>query len=200
MKRRTIKLGKRPAALFLFLCVLLAGCGKQEPEILLEEAQVAEETVSPSPVSPGPEEPAYVWADIVGEIRSPGVYRLESGARIYELVEKAGGFTEEAAPMSVNQARVIQDGEQIRILSRREYEAGAQTAGTAEAAEAPLVNINTATEEELNALTGIGPSKAAAIAAYREENGPFASIEELMEVSGIGEKTFEQLRDEITVS
>lgn len=211
MKDNSLQIQKRLSALFLFLFlgVCAPGCGREEPEILLEDTEISGEAGAEGDRADASEEadvgesgePEEIWVDIAGEVQSPGVYRLESGARLYELVEAAGGFTEAAAPVSVNQARILQDGEQVRILSQEEYQAGVephQAQGTEETAS--VININTATEEELTGLDGIGPSKAAAIVAYREEQGAFGQIEEITKVNGIGQSTFEKIKEKITVS
>lgn len=208
-----MKTGTKAALLLALVLTLPAACSQKEPVVLLEQEETPEEAPGEiagetpegeeaaseaQPPSEMAEEP--IWVDICGEVQSPGVYEMKRGQRLYELVEKAGGFTEDAAAMSVNQARLLEDGEQIVILDQETYE----TAGPGEGAapgeqEGGKINLNTAKAEELMELTGIGPSKAEAILAYREEKGGFSSIEEITEVSGIGASTFEKIKDDITV-
>lgn len=220
-------LKKRWGILTLAISLLgMPGCHFREPQVLLEgnmtaeeppQNEVAEEARSEKYDSPDKMPDSKddfredftaeetIWVDICGEIQKPGVYEMPAGARLYQLVEKAGGFTENAVPMSVNQARVLQDGEQIRILDTAGYEkAGAEETAFPEEGDTgqsgKKVDLNHATEKELMTLKGIGAAKAAAIAAYRQEHGAFSGIEEITKVEGIGDGTFAQIKDNITVS
>ncbi len=152
-------------------------------------------------------EPDEICVYICGAVMQPGVYQVQDQIRLYELVDLAGGLREDAAYDSVNLAQTVSDGEMIRIPTAEEAEAGVGTAGsvdgtgnagTAETAGGK-VNINTAGADELMSLNGIGEVKAAAIVAYREEHGFFQSTEEIMEVSGIGEGTYDKIKEEITI-
>lgn len=138
---------------------------------------------------------------VCGAVSEPGIYELDEGARLYEAVEAAGGMTEEASADSVNLARAVSDGEQIYIPTSEETEAQGIMPGT-DGGVSPAqkkVNINTASAEELMTLTGIGEAKAESIIRYREENGRFQNIEELMEISGIKEGVFEKIKDDIII-
>lgn len=166
--------------------------------------------------------PAEIYVHICGAVRKPGVYRLETGSRIYEGVEAAGGFCEDACEDFLNLALPMQDGQRIVIPTEEEAQiakedAAYQETWLSQAAEMGVdaaigdadgnssqradgrININTATEQELGSISGIGAGKAAAVIQYREENGSFASIEDIMKVSGIKEGTFEKIKDKITV-
>ena len=149
-------------------------------------------------------EPAFV-VHVCGEVVNPGIYELPAGSRIYEAVKAAGGFTENAAEESVNLASPIEDGVQIRIYSKEEAETLAAGAAPFDGFEAsgegkePVVNLNTATKEELMTLSGIGESRAEDIIRYREENGGFQNIEDIMKVSGIKDAAFQKIKDRITV-
>ena len=146
---------------------------------------------------------------VSGAVASPGVYELEEGARVRDAVEAAGGFAAEASQESVNLARKVSDGEQIFVLTVEEFEAspsssspssGSSDAGAqASSGAGGLVNINTAGLEALDSLPGVGPATAQAILDEREANGPFASIEDIQRVSGIGEKKYEKLKGSICV-
>jgi competence protein ComEA len=159
--------------------------------------------ISPSEVEI-PEEKMVVY--VCGAVINPGVYELENGSRVYQVVEAAGGFTEDAATEAVNQARKLSDEEEIYIPTKEET---AQTGLTAweensQSSEAELrsdgkVNLNTADLEQLMTLSGIGQTRAEAILAYREEHGSFSSVEEIMNVQGIKEGTFSKIKDEIVV-
>ena len=149
-------------------------------------------------------DPAFV-VHVCGEVANPGIYELPAGSRIYEAVKAAGGFTENAAEESVNLASPIEDGVQIRIYSKDEAETLAAGAAPFDGFEAsgegkePVVNLNTATKEELMTLSGIGESRAEDIIRYREENGGFQNIEDIMKVSGIKDAAFQKIKDRITV-
>lgn len=140
--------------------------------------------------------------DIKGAVQRPGVYEMRTGDRVSQAIEKAGGTSEQADELQVNLAELLQDGTVVYIPKKGEEKAAQQGAGVAVKSgggEGALVNINTATIEELQDISGVGPSKAEAIVAYREENGRFQTIEDIMKVSGIGEKSFEKIKSSITV-
>lgn len=160
-----------------------------------------------------------IYVHICGAVEKPGVYILAAGSRVYEGIAAAGGFREDACEDFVNQAGILQDGQRLVIPTEEEvgeaeadgsYQAlwqeeaqQAEERGMAESRSGStggLVNINTASETELSAIPGIGAGKAAAIIQYRQENGSFASIEDIMKVSGIKEGTFEKIKDRITVN
>ena len=147
---------------------------------------------------------ARVWVHVVGAVRHPGLYDLESGARVEAAVEAAGGLLGNAAPEAVNLARIVADGEQIAIPTADEAERGGGVVAGAAAlgggAPAGKVNLNIATVEQLDALPGIGPSTATKIVADREANGPYASPDDLGRVSGIGPKKLEGLKDLVSVN
>ncbi|WP_114150363.1 helix-hairpin-helix domain-containing protein [Bacillus spizizenii] len=140
--------------------------------------------------------------DIKGAVKHPGVYEMRTGDRLSQAIEKAGGTSEQADEMQVNLAELLQDGTVVYIPKRGEETAVQQGVGGAiqsDGGKGALVNINTATLEELQGISGVGPSKAEAIIAYREENGRYQTIEDITKVSGIGEKSFEKIKSSITV-
>jgi competence protein ComEA len=142
--------------------------------------------------------------EIVGAVRQPGVYRLPAGARVGDLLRVAGGYGPRVdtarAEQALNLAAPLRDGEQVRIPSRDDAGTapGVGGSGTGASAATPLVDLNGATQAELEALPGIGPATAAKIIAAREE-APFAAVEELRSRGILGEKTFEKLRDLVKV-
>lgn len=144
-----------------------------------------------------------IYVHVAGCVNSPGMYKLPATARVGDAIEAAGGFTESAAPESVNLARQIQDGEQIIVADTsqflRQSEQLPQSSTGSSQEYQGKVNLNTADETQLQTISGIGPSKAKKIIAYREANGPFKSVDDLKNVSGIGEKTLESIRDQICV-
>ncbi|OUQ01094.1 helix-hairpin-helix domain-containing protein [Lactobacillus gallinarum] len=153
-----------------------------------------------------------VTCDISGAVKHQGVYTLKNGARLQELIEAAGGTTDKAQLKTINRAILLKDQDKIHIPYKGEKVDSALTAGTgnnsASAAansssenqgSGEKVNLNTADVAGLQKLTGIGEKKAEQIIAYREQNGSFKKVEDLMQVSGIGEKTFASLKDQLTV-
>lgn len=149
------------------------------------------------------EDAATVTVDVSGAVATPSVVTLAEGSRVADAIDAAGGALPEADLAQLNRAARLTDGEKVHVPITGEQAAGA--AGTAAdsvetgAVTQQLININTATEAELDVLPGVGPSTAEAIVADREENGPFSTIEDLMRVSGIGEKKFEKLAGQICV-
>lgn len=142
---------------------------------------------------PTPTPPQELVVYVTGEVISPDVYTLPPGAdRVSDAIAAAGGFTENADIDSVNQAAMLSDGQHIRVSA-----IGEQLADTSQS-DSSLIDINTASLELLQTLTGIGPVKAQAIIDYRQSNGPFARIEDILNVQGIGEATFESIKDKIT--
>lgn len=171
--------------------------------------------------SAGETQPEMIYVDVCGAVANPGVFQLAAGSRVFQAIEAAGGYLPEAALTCVNRAGVLTDGQQLYILTQEEMErqgldpaemsgasdgqmngsagTGQNTGIAAQAQQDNRININTADETQLTTLTGIGATRAQAIIAYREENGPFAAIEDIMNVQGIKEGTFAKIKDEIVV-
>ena len=152
-------------------------------------------------------EPEIIKVDVKGAVKSPGIFTAQAGDRVIDLISSAGGFTEKADTDKVNFAQIIEDQMVIYVPEIGEEDKGnleniqVGTSGDAvtKGPSGGLVNLNTATQEDLQTLTGIGPSKADAILEYRETVGKFKEVDELKQVTGIGDKTFERLRDSISV-
>ncbi|WP_353048215.1 helix-hairpin-helix domain-containing protein [Planococcus sp. ISL-110] len=151
-----------------------------------------------TPEKENPAIAATLMIDMKGQVVNPGVYELPAGSRMQDAIDAAGGFTPEADSRAINLALIVVDETSLYIPATGEETVLPATAQTVSEGGSSLININTATEAELMELPGIGPSKAAAILAYRDEAGSFKTPEELTEVTGIGDKTFEQLKDLIT--
>ena len=135
----------------------------------------------------------FLYVHVVGEVSSPGMYQLPIGARLVDAVFAAGGLTEDADNASVNLARELTDGEQIVVFSiSQEGEAAGTTASG-------LVSLNRASDKELEDLPGIGPALSSRIIAWREANGGFKSVQDLLKVSGIGESLLAGVIDLVTL-
>lgn len=135
----------------------------------------------------------FLYVHVVGEVASPGMYQLPIGARLVDAVFAAGGLTDQADNASVNLARELADGEQIIVFSINQ---AGDTSGTSASG---LVSLNRAGDKELENLPGIGPALAGRIVAWREANGGFKSVQDLLKVSGIGEKLLSGVIDLVTL-
>jgi len=138
-----------------------------------------------------------VAVHVAGRVRRPGLVRLPAGSRVLDAVRAAGGTTPGADLDAVNLARKLVDGEQVRIPARGQA-AAPPPAGVPGAQAAGPLDLNTATAEQLDTLPGVGEVTAGRIVAYRTAH-PFTSVDELLEVPGIGQRRFEQLKDLVTV-
>jgi competence protein ComEA len=155
---------------------------------------------SSSTAPPATSATQLVVVHVAGAVQSPGVYRLSPGARVIDAVDAAGGVAADSNPDAINLAATLVDGERVYVPRLGEV-APAVVAGTIDdgtPANGP-VNLNTATSDDLDTLPGVGPTTAAAILAYRDQHGPFGSIDDLGEVSGIGPAKIEALRGLVTV-
>lgn len=210
MKRKIGKKTGRTRMAALFLCTFLSACGtgkEAEAEFGTAEFKIgadaenddfgtlwgrtsAEETVQ------GEAEERLIYVHVCGAVNNPGVVMLPEGSRAEAALNLAGGFTFEACVDSVNLAQILVDGQQLFFPSMEEalLEKKAE-----EAMKAGIVNLNTADEAKLCTLPGVGASRAGDIIAYRERNGVFSKIEDIMKVPGIKESLFQKIQDKITV-
>ena len=183
----------------IMLSLSLTGCNESEEtefqEISAEELDEKGASDETDMVK-DEEKTEKIFVHVCGEVNNPGVYELNAGSRVFEALDAAGGVTKDAADDSVNQAEVLSDGQQLEILSEEQMSRNELT----ETFYSGKMNINKATKEELMTLSGIGESKADAIIRYREENGNFNSIEEIMEIEGIKEGVFRKIEEQITTS
>lgn len=149
-----------------------------------------------------------IFVDIKGAVRKEGVYELTSGSRVTDVVKLAGGFTDDADKKSVNLAEKVADeaviyvarvGEEVTPASNPSQIKNTAASGAQQDADSAQINLNTATLEELQTISGIGAKRAQDIIDYRDNNGGFSSVDDLKNVSGIGEKTLEKLKAEVTV-
>jgi len=151
-------------------------------------------------VAPSASAAVTLIVDVAGAVRKPGVFSFAPGDRVIDAVERAGGALEKADLTLLNLAAPLTDGQQILVPKKGAAPpTGAPVTGGVPTGTTALVNINTADEPTLETLNGVGPVLAAAIIQYRTEHGPFASVDQLDEVSGIGPATLEDLRSQVTV-
>lgn len=187
------------AGLALVVAVTLGGAGlwyvrslPRPVEVRTTEAPVP--SGAPAHASP---EPTILIVDVAGWVRRPGVYEFHEGDRVIDAIEAAGGARRGASLASLNLAMPLVDGTQV--LVPRTVAGGASGAVASGSASMGKVNINTATASELEALPGVGEVIAQRIVDYRTANGPFGSVDELIDVSGIGESTLASMRELVTV-
>ena len=176
-------------------------------EELLAEAETEHEENSDTENNDEETTTAELIVDVKGAVNSPGVYHMIQNSRVVDVIEKADGFHEEAEQNAVNLAQILEDQMVIYVPKVGEegieldYSTQSDSNTSTKGEEATnKVDINRADKEELTTLSGIGASKAESIISYREESGNFQAIEDLKQVSGIGEATFDQLKDFIIVS
>lgn len=142
---------------------------------------------------------------VAGEVLNEGIVEISSNSRISDAINAAGGLTEEADISKINLASPLKDGEKVYIPNSEELKSGSyieikETEDITSYRETGKVNINTATQTELETLSGIGPSTALKIINYRKQNGKFKSIEDIKNVSGIGEAKFNSIKDSISIN
>jgi competence protein ComEA len=205
--------------IIVLVVVILAGGGYWmlkhfHPALFLGEPDlvVETETTPPPPTPPSSTAQPEIVVHVMGAVKSPGVYHLSTDARVHEAIQKAGGKTDQADLHSLNLAAKMRDGEQIYVPDIRQTPDVGQTIPTSSSSAAPpqpsvrrsassngsRININTATFQELQTLRGIGPTMAQRIIEYRQTSGRFATVDDLTNVKGVGEKTLEKIRDSIT--
>jgi competence protein ComEA len=188
-------------ALALIVCLVWIWKQDETPKesaAPLTPYQPAEADASDSPDTAGEKNP-WIMIDVKGAVKKPGIYRLDPESRVHDAILKAGGARSDADLDQVNLAGRLTDGKVVYIPKKGETLQGTAWMNPPADGTGGKININSATAEELQQLNGVGAKKAQAIVSYREENGPFQSIEEISNVPGIGEKTLEQFRDQITL-
>jgi competence protein ComEA len=195
------------AGLVVVVVATLLGAGLWYMRSLPRPVDIAAPAVAASPVvSPVSDatgtlapSPATIIVDVAGWVRRPGVYEFASGDRVIDAVNRAGGPRNGADLTTLNLAAPLTDGTQI-VVPKPGSTGEPGSSGTATTSGgATLININSAGETELEELPGVGPVTAAAIIDYRTQNGPFATVDDLIDVTGIGPSTLEQIRPFATV-
>lgn len=183
--------------IFLLIAILVGG-----GIILYRQFQrqnVVPEVV-PSELTQTPKSVEKIVVHITGAVKKPGVYKLKKGSRVMEGVKMAGGETEEANLNAINLARVLSDGEMVRVPEKIESGMKVPLSSVLTEVGQGKVSLNLADKTQLESLPGIGPALAKRIIDYRNKNGFFKTKEELKKVSGIGEKKFNTLKDLISVN
>lgn len=152
-------------------------------------------TGAPGPSTQAPIDDLVI--DVVGKVRKPGIVTVPKGSRVFEAIEAAGGLKGKVNTTALNMARVLTDGEQLLVGLEPAVLPGVGPAPGG--AATGKINLNTATVEQLDTLPGVGPVTAQSILSWRDENGRFTSIDDLLDVKGIGDATLGELRDLVTV-
>ena len=186
--------------LILLAALVLRIHDENKADITIETADAAEETEYSGESEESSVQPQVIFVDIGGAVEEPGVYEVAKDTRLFEVIEMAGGLSEDADPDHVNRASFVEDGQKIIIPVKGSDLSGEQSSAAEASADVNngLVNINTASADELKTLNGIGDVMAERIVEYRTSTA-FKSKEDIMSVDGIGSKTYEKIKDDITV-
>ena len=178
----------------------LKQAGSETSTLTSESSQKETETL------PLPEkketETKVLFIHVAGAVKSPGVYKLKEGSRVFDAINAAGGYALNADPNALNLATPLTDGEKVYLptLGEVPHQAASSSLPGGTSSSTSKININTADAQQLESLPGIGPAFAQRIIDYRTSQGRFSNIEDIENVSGIGKKRFEQLKDLITVN
>lgn len=195
----------------LVLVIAIIGCGNDSEEIglssvetshtVIQEAELTEEN-NENTSSEMEEGGDTISVYICGAVNTPGVYEFEVKDRVTHAIEKAGGFARDADTQFWNLAQLLSDGEKIYVPTIDQVKSGyisGDNSSEQGVASDGKININTATKEQLMTLTGVGEAKALSIISYRESNGNYTAIEDVMKISGIKDAVFNTIKDYITV-
>jgi competence protein ComEA len=200
VRRARVRIGVGAAVVLLFVglacAVLFSALAPKGQSAVVAPGERAPDPATTSTAAPSG---ASIFVHILGAVVAPGLYELREGDRAVDAVAAAGGFADGADQSGLNLARFVTDGEQIVVPVGGEPVAPPGGGGAGGAVVPGKVNINTADATALETLPRVGPAMAARIIAWRDENGRFSAIEDLMSVTGIGEKTFDAMKDLVTV-
>lgn len=206
-KKRMVKVIAGVILIAVAFAFYLAKNKAQDDELTISTIPGSEPEAVAAPLTgPAIEEEVMIIVDVAGAVVNPSVVELPEGSRVFEAVEKAGGLTSEGDTGAINQAEILSDGQKIYIPTKQEVadnsyapkpgNTGRMSSGSGQNG---LININTADSAALQEIPGVGPATAEKIINYRNENGKFKRIEDIKNVSGIGDKTFEKMKKKITV-
>ncbi len=188
--------------LFCLVCCslfLFTGCGQKSYFQASDSTEVSQEKSEEELPASEASTDQNIFVQVSGAVVSPGVYELPGDSRVYAAIEAAGGLLQTADDSDINQAAILEDGQKIYVYSAEEMTKLQEAAIAEESANDGLVNINTADVQLLTTLPGIGENKAKQIVAYRDSNGAFSSIEDIKNVSGIGDGIFNQINSLIKI-
>ncbi|MQS52296.1 helix-hairpin-helix domain-containing protein [Companilactobacillus mishanensis] len=189
--------------LVMLLGVMYLNVNGNKKSQVTETKPMTEVVQKKDPMKSKENEPKNMMVDVQGEVKHPGVFKMNKGSIVLDAVKMAGGITESGDIRQVNQAQRVTDAMQIYIphIGEKSAVASGNTNSGSQSSDKSKtqVNINTAAVEDFQSVSGIGPKKAEKIIEFREKNGNFAQLEDLTKVSGIGDKTLETLRDSLTV-
>lgn len=198
-----IKTAALPAIVGLAVLFFWFYGSDDQPEIKDNPAQLSAEEAGEAETAGQATVGGDIFVDIDGAVKNPGVYKVSEGTRLFQVIDLAGGLTEDASTDSLNRAEAVYDGQKITVYSS---DMGGAYSGEGDSNMKPesgitggKVNINTADSVTLQTIPGIGPSKAARIIEYRDSQGRFKKIDDIKNVTGIGDMTFENIKEYITV-
>lgn len=205
-KKKTIQMVMGVIAFLILGCVYLVRNTSPESQTVVTEefsdaapANDREKGLQETAKAVSSSAATRIYIHICGEVRKPGVYTFAKEPRVVDVIEKAGGFTKRARQDCVNMAEAVADGTQLVIASKERTRGAGNAQKEQDKGDSNKININSASKEELMTLSGIGESKATQILSYRESNGRFLKIEDIMKISGIKEGVFSKIKDYITV-
>ncbi|NVY95714.1 helix-hairpin-helix domain-containing protein [Lactobacillus sp. DCY120] len=195
--------------LITIVIIIFGGCWwwqSQHQEVTQTEVQLPQTSKKKGAVTKKERLTTAVVVDVQGAVKRPGIYHLSAQQRVYDALQQAGGTTDQAQLKGLNQAQKVKDQTQIYVPNKDEAPISSNTpssnstaTGKGSGTDAKQVNLNTASLEDLQNVTGIGPKKAAAIIDYRQNNGTFSKVEDLSKVKGIGTKTVDSIKDQLCV-
>lgn len=191
-----------------FFCMIFSyGCDRETNKISLTEKRINIEESTEDAQEKTTVRTQDIYVYVSGAVKKPGVYVVKEGSRVFQVIKLAGGMMKSARKDCLNQAETVVDSQNIRVLTKEQYAEMIQNETKDNLTEINnnktkdgKININSADVALLMQLTGIGETKAKAIVSYREEHGDFSKIEEIKNVSGIGDSTFSNIRSNITVN
>lgn len=189
------KIARMAAIVFIMIVAVVFFGRNEEKDEIPVQLHVENEEAGITDSDSKAKRETEIYVDISGQVKKPGVYQVTDGTRLFEVIEMAGGLTADADKDGFNQAEVVSDGEKVIIPAKGENNDSLTGSGMTTSG---LININTADSTTLQEIPGVGPATADKIIAYRSENGRFASKEDIKNVSGIGDKTYEKMKDKIT--
>ena len=186
---------RRYIVILLGILVYLSGCGNDTQIMVSEETGTIESSTNNQVITENTEADNPIFVYVCGEVQNPGVYEVTADARVCDVIDKAGGFSEYADAKALNLADHVEDAEKIYVPNMQEDRLQEEDSQE----EDGLLDLNKATKEQLMTLPGIGETKADLILEYRETKGPFQSVEELMEIQGIKERTLNQIKASVKI-